>query len=124
MKLHLWQLSAVHHARNPESCDCGGNVHYEAELYEQTMTHYLWGRFAWWLNNTCTKIAPRFFDPGRGGDVLHEDGSVSFGWRLRFELWGVYDAEHAGRKVIERVRVQNRDPDRWHLDTDAFAPEA
>jgi hypothetical protein len=74
-----------------------------AELYTEPLWHYVVGQILYWVD----LHKPRWFEPGNGRPSVksHGDGTCTFLWRLRLELWMCYDFQHDKRyrKVVERV---------------------
>lgn len=73
------------------------------ELYEQPAWRELLGPLVYWLD----KHVPRWMQPGEGRPTTidHGDGTCTFLWRLRLDLYLGYDFHHDRRKSIETVRV-------------------
>lgn len=85
---------------------------WHATLYEQPAWREVLSPLVYWID----LHVPRWMQPGNGRPASRDngDGTCTFLWRLRLELFLCYDFHHDKRKVIERVRVQDRD-ENWKI---------
>ncbi len=73
----------------------------KVELFEQSAWRVLLGPLMYWLD----LHKPRWMEPGEGRPttISHGDGTCTFLWRLRLDMWLGYDFHHKGRKPIRTV---------------------
>lgn len=79
-------------------------THLTAELYENPLWREIVGPLVHWLD----LHKPRWTVPGEGGPGSRSngDGTCTFLWRLRLDLYLGYDFHHDRRKVLHRVRIE------------------
>lgn len=106
-----WEITELHHR--------DGEVYWQATLYTEPLWRHIAGNCLYWVD----RRKPRWLEPGNGRPSSRDnsDGTCTFLWRLNLELWLGYEFQHKRRKVIETVRVADRDPETW-WKTDAPAP--
>lgn len=92
------------------SCRRDGTEYTTVELYKQPAWRELLGPLVYWLD----LHKPRWMEPGEGRptSIDHGDGTCTFLWRLRLELYLGYDFHHDKRKVLHHVEVPLVDPKR------------
>lgn len=80
-----------------------GSKNTYVELYEQPAWRELLGPIVYWLD----LHKPNWMEPGTGGPASRSngDGTCTFLWRLRLELFLCFDFHHDKRTVIETVRL-------------------
>lgn len=86
--------------------------YFEAELFEQPVVCFLAGLIADRTWDVVGPVLERYIPWGRG---VHfgDEKAMWLGWQVNYEIWSSYDARQWRKKVIERVRVEDRDRENW-----------